>query len=48
MNFLNEPKRTCELEAKSVNIECFGRFIRSSQVHVPLSLTVPVSCSEYR
>ena len=25
-----------------------GRFIRSSQVHVPLSLTVPASCSEYR
>jgi hypothetical protein len=31
-----------------VNIECFGRLIRSSQVHVPLSLTVPVSYSEYR
>jgi hypothetical protein len=36
--FVNDHKRTCELETKAVNIECWTSNIRSSQVHVLPSL----------
>lgn len=32
--FVVALKRTCELENKAVNIGCFGRVIRISQVHI--------------